>query len=208
MELVQSPVEIIPAACSASSQDVDALWSKLREGTIVSLEKEPMVRPLLMSRILVHSYIGAAMASLLASKLATTEMPQDSWVRILNPLFTRESIYDSHYGLVVNILSCDLTTILERDPAAFDYVTPFLFSKGFKALQTHRAAHMLWLADRKFLALQLQSRSSELYGVDIYPNAVIGPGLLLDHVCNEFHLCLMSYNVNVYNVALFRAQVL
>ncbi|KAG6537587.1 hypothetical protein ZIOFF_002681 [Zingiber officinale] len=57
----------------------------------------------------------------------------------------------------------------------------FLYYKGFLALQTHRVAHRLWAEGRRGAALLLQSRSSEVFAVDIHPGARIGAGVLLDH---------------------------
>ena len=42
-----------------------------------------------------------------------------------------------------------------------------------------RVAHWLWKEDRRFLALHLQSRISEVLGVDIHPAAKIGKGVLI-----------------------------
>jgi serine O-acetyltransferase len=58
---------------------------------------------------------------------------------------------------------------------------PFLYFKGFQALQSYRASHWLWNQDRKPLALYLQSRISEAFDVDIHPAARIGKGILIDH---------------------------
>ena len=71
--------------------------------------------------------------------------------------------------------------MFERDPACRGYLQPFLFFKGFIALQTYRIGHWLWVNDRQALALYLQSRISELFQVDIHPAAVIGSGVFLDH---------------------------
>ncbi len=71
----------------------------------------------------------------------------------------------------------------ERDPACHSIVSAFINFKGFKSLQAHRAAHILWHYNRKDIALAIQSRCSELWGVDIHPAAVLGSGLMIDHVC-------------------------
>jgi serine O-acetyltransferase len=71
--------------------------------------------------------------------------------------------------------------VFERDPACKGYVQPFLFFKGFQALQTHRVAHWLWNQGRDTLAFYLQSRVSDQFDVDIHPAAVIGSGVFLDH---------------------------
>ena len=46
----------------------------------------------------------------------------------------------------------DMRAVLERDPAARGYLQPFIFYKGFLALQTHRIAHWLWGRGRETLA--------------------------------------------------------
>ena len=44
-----------------------------------------------------------------------------------------------------------------------------------------RLAHWLWQRGREHLARQLQSRGSEVFGVDIHPAASIGHGVMMDH---------------------------
>jgi serine O-acetyltransferase len=58
---------------------------------------------------------------------------------------------------------------------------PFLYFKGFHAIETHRLAHWLWANGRTSFALYLQSRSSEVFQTDIHPAAVFGTGIFLDH---------------------------
>jgi serine O-acetyltransferase len=60
-------------------------------------------------------------------------------------------------------------------------VTPFLYFKGFQALQIYRIAHHLWQDGRRHLAQHLQSRSSEMFAMDIHPAARIGRRVLIDH---------------------------
>ena len=63
----------------------------------------------------------------------------------------------------------------------YSYVEPFLFFKGFHSLQAYRVTHWLWQKGRKAMALHFQSRTSEVFGVDIHPAAVIGRGVMIDH---------------------------
>jgi len=53
-------------------------------------------------------------------------------------------------------------------------VQVILNCKGFQAIQTHRVAHSLWCRGKRVMALALQSRSSEVFAVDIHPGARIG----------------------------------
>jgi serine O-acetyltransferase len=75
----------------------------------------------------------------------------------------------------------DLTAVRTRDPAAESYLTPFLYYKGFHALQWHRIGHWLWQSDRRDLAHFLQSRVSEIFAVDVHPAVPIGRGVFIDH---------------------------
>ena len=82
---------------------------------------------------------------------------------------------------LVDIAEADLKAVFERDPACKGYVQPFLFFKGFQALQAQRVAHWLWGQGRETIALYLQSRMSEVFQVDIHPATRIGSGVFIDH---------------------------
>jgi len=69
----------------------------------------------------------------------------------------------------------------DRDPASKSCLQVFLYFKGFLAIQTHRIAHILYNEGREMFAYHLQSRSSELFAVDIHPAAKLGSGLMFDH---------------------------
>ena len=82
---------------------------------------------------------------------------------------------------LVETAEADLKAVFERDPACKGYVQPFLFFKGFQALQTQRIAHWLWGQGRETMAFYLQSRMSEIFQVDIHPATQIGSGVFIDH---------------------------
>ena len=110
----------------------------------------------------------------MSSKLAT---------ECVNPALLR-SLFDQAYASCPSVgeaIRNDLRAIRDRDPASRGFLIPFLFFKGFQALQAYRVAHWLWGNDRQLLATHLQNRTSEVFGVDIHPAAKIGSGLLMDH---------------------------
>ena len=74
----------------------------------------------------------------------------------------------------------DLNAVISRDPATNTILETFLFSKGFSALQAYRASNYHW-KEETLLSYFLQSRTSQVYGVDIHPAATIGKGIMLDH---------------------------
>ena len=82
---------------------------------------------------------------------------------------------------IVAAAEADLLAVAERDPATKGPLQPFLYFKGFQALQGHRVSHWLWKQGRETLAFHFQSRMSELFQVDIHPAARLGRGLFLDH---------------------------
>ena len=52
---------------------------------------------------------------------------------------------------------------------------------SLQAIQAHRVGHWMWQRGRKSLAVALQSRMSEVFGVDIHPAATLGWGVMMDH---------------------------
>ena len=84
-------------------------------------------------------------------------------------------------GSIGEAARADLSAVVERDPASGRLPEPFLFFKGYAAIQTHRLTHWLWDAGKRDIALYLQSRSSEIFQTDIHPGAQIGKGVFLDH---------------------------
>jgi serine O-acetyltransferase len=79
------------------------------------------------------------------------------------------------------IFRVDMMAVFDRDPACNRLLEPVLYFKGFHALQTHRLASWLWRQGRKDFALYLQSRSSEVFQVDIHPAVPVGRGIFIDH---------------------------
>ena len=82
---------------------------------------------------------------------------------------------------IENSLREDLIYFVKNDPACKYYSTPILFYKGYQGLATYRAANCLWKNDRHTMALFLQNRASEVFGVDIHPAAQIKGGVMIDH---------------------------
>src|SRR5690625_3379563 len=78
-------------------------------------------------------------------------------------------------------MRADIRAHRERDPACDRYFTPFLFFKGYHALQAYRVGHCLWRSERRSLALYLQHQISQMVYVDMHPGARIGRGIMIDH---------------------------
>lgn len=135
---------------------------------------DPLVRGLLATGVRSHSSFASALAALIGRKLGDRSVAADALSELVKESFDAEPD-------IVCAAAADLLAIRERDPACPDFVTPFLFFKGYHAVQTYRVARWLWLSGRRHLALHLQSRASELFGVDIHPAARLGRRILFDH---------------------------
>jgi len=150
------------------------VWAALRNEAEAAAQQEAALASLLAAVILNHKTLGGALSYQLARKLGDQEL------RAMSIREIAEEAYASNPGLV-EAAELDLKAVFERDPACKGYVQPFLFFKGFLALQTQRVAHWLWAQERETLALYLQSRMSELFQVDIHPATQIGRGVFVDH---------------------------
>jgi serine O-acetyltransferase len=153
---------------------LDPLWQSIREEVAEDVEREPVLASFLHATVLNHGSLEDALGFLLAGKLECSVLPA---------MLVRELIVDAMDADpgIGRSIRADIRAVGDRDPAAKRFSEPFLYFKGFHALQTHRVAHRLWHEGREALALFLQNRTSEVFGVDIHPAARIGDGILIDH---------------------------
>ncbi len=152
----------------------DPQWDRLRREAAEMARAEPMLAGLLHDTVLRHVLLERALAAFLAGKLASRDLSE----RLLMDIFDEALESSPEIGTAIRR---DLAAVLERDPAARSLAIPFLYFKGFHALQAYRVAHALWDQERKPLAQYLQSRIAEAFNVDIHPAARIGKGILIDH---------------------------
>ncbi|THD80591.1 MAG: serine O-acetyltransferase [Phenylobacterium sp.] len=150
------------------------VWAALRNEAAAAAKHESALASLLAAVVLNHDNLGDALSYQLARKLGDQEL------RGMTLRDICEEAYESAPELV-DIAGDDLKAVFERDPACKGYVQPFLFFKGFQALQTQRLAHWLWGQGRETMAFYLQSRMSEIFQVDIHPATRIGRGVFVDH---------------------------
>ena len=150
------------------------VWAALRNEATRVAQTEPDLASLVNAVVLRHASLAGALSYQLARKLGDQEL------RAMSVREICEEAFEANPAIVA-AAEADLLAVFERDPACKGYLQPFLFFKGFLAIQTYRVAHALWLAGRETPAFYLQSRTSELFQVDIHPAAVLGQGLFFDH---------------------------
>ncbi|MCB1843592.1 MAG: serine O-acetyltransferase [Halioglobus sp.] len=157
-----------------SKHRADPFWEQIREEASQHASEEPILASFLHATILNHAQLEMALSFHLASQL---DSPTAS------SLLLREVMLEamnSDAG-IRSAVRDDLRAVKERDSACHELYIPFLYFKGFHALQTQRVAHWLWQNGREPLALFFQNRMSVEFGVDIHPAARMGHGIMLDH---------------------------
>lgn len=152
----------------------DQTWARMRVEAATAAAQEPILASMLHATILNHETYEAALSYRLAQKFSDAEMNAMLWREVCDGAYSNEPE-------IVKSALRDLRAVYNRDPACHEYMQPFLYFKGYLALQAQRVANWLWRHDRRSLALYLQSRMSELFAVDIHPATKIGKGVFIDH---------------------------
>jgi serine O-acetyltransferase len=131
-------LEIAASRQQGTPADGGELWQTLRLDAERAAAGEEMLRGFLDLTALRHDDFASGLGLLLALKLAEYSMPVERLGEIARAAMA----------------------IRTRDPAAENNLRPFLYYKGFHALQWHRIGHRLWCEGRRELAQFLQSRVS------------------------------------------------
>jgi serine O-acetyltransferase len=151
-----------------------SLWQAMRLEVQARAQFEPIMATFFQATVLNHDTLQGALSFLLASKLDSSVVSSMAIREIIQEAFTAEPT-------IIHAAEIDIKATRERDPACNSYSTPFLFYKGFQALQVYRIANWLWSQQRHSLAFFLQNQMTNIFGVDIHPAATIGCGVMFDH---------------------------
>ena len=150
------------------------IWTDIKKEVSLRIDAEPALKDYLESLILSKDNIIEATAAILASKLHNDALSSiDLYHIILSSYNEKKSVEDGLIG--------DILFFRENDPACKYLSTPLLFYKGFQGLAAYRSSNILWNNDRHTMALYIQNRSSEVFGVDIHPAAFIDSPVMIDH---------------------------
>ena len=169
------------------------IWSTIKDEVILRIEAEPSLEPYLNQLVLSQDSLMSAVASILSSKLNSDALSSKDIKKFIT------EVYKNCDGLD-DALVKDLIYFKDNDPACNYFSTPILFYKGYQGLATYRAANCLWNNDRHTMALFLQNRASEVFGVDIHPAAKIKGGVMIDHATGVVigETSVIDENVSIY----------
>ena len=155
-------------------EPTDALWSRLRSEAGEAYDRAPMLAPLFLDSIINQPSFESAVFHRVGTRLKNDVISLPLIIRAFQQALEAEPDLSA-------ALRADITAVYERDPACDRFIEPFLYFKGFHAIQAHRLMHWLWHNGNRDFALYLQSRASEVFQTDIHPAARLGRGLFLDH---------------------------
>ena len=169
---MNDPNNLLASGPDSHEINLQALWEKMVQ------ESNGCCDPLLSSFFdtCIHSHhdFKTALTCMIGRKLEDASIPYQALTDLI------KQVYRTNPPLI-SIAAADLIAVMMRDAACSDLITPFLFFKGFHSIQAHRISHWLWHNQRRYLALHLQSRISEVFGVDIHPAARLGQRIMIDH---------------------------
>lgn len=160
-------------ASSTQTSGSDPIWTALRAETWSEQERDAYLRQYLTTIILKSKRLEDSLGMVLAARLKTECLIPELLHSLINQAFAQPGA-----GVIIRR---DLQAMRDGDPEADGYLVPFLFMRGFQALQCYRVSHWLWNQGRELLAYHLQSRTAEVFGADIHPAAQIGSGIMMAH---------------------------
>lgn len=150
------------------------IWQQMRAEANDLVAHEPALASFYHAAILNHGTLADTVSYHLANLLDSQALPAIS----MREVFAGALKADPD---IERALCRDIEAYRERDPACDQYLMPLLYFKGFHALVAYRFANWLWRRQRRCLALYLQNRISQAFGVDIHPGAKVGSGIMIDH---------------------------
>ncbi|MDR3373524.1 MAG: serine O-acetyltransferase [Ancalomicrobiaceae bacterium] len=155
-------------------REIDPVWQRVRAEAQETVANEPALASFIWETVLNHSRLEDAVIHRLSERLDHPTVRAN----LIRQTFEEAFLDEPQLG---SMLRVDLQAVFDRDPACDRFIEPIFYFKGFHAIETHRLANWLWRHGRRDFALYLQSRSSEVFQVDIHPAVPVGRGVFFDH---------------------------
>lgn len=165
-------------------------WEILYSQAVETMKREPSLAPVLQKAIIDHSSFTDALIYRLATKLRGELLTTQFYVSLFKECLAIDGAELEKWAIE------DMVAVEQRDPACRELLQVFLYFKGYKAIQTYRMSHVLWLRGRRDLAMTIQGRNHSYHQL---PN----------HYCQQSLSTLIepiiSYNPINYVIILKRA---
>ncbi len=166
--------ELVCGVRNVSVPEADAVWATIQREAAAAVGNDRLMARVINVLVTPHAGLGAALACLLARKLADDGIDRLTLAGLIGDAMEDEPD-------IIAATAADLLAIRDRDPSTADLLTPLLYYKGFQSVQAHRISHWLWRGGRIHLARHMQSRISEVFAADFHPAARLGRGIMIDH---------------------------
>ncbi|XBC38234.1 MAG: serine acetyltransferase [Buchnera aphidicola (Floraphis meitanensis)] len=180
------------------SEEVKLIWNQILSEAQILINQEPVLVSFYYSYILNHRDFTSALSYILSSKLGNN---------VVSSIFIRDiinNVYISNNAIVLSAIK-DVQSIYHNYPEIKCYSIPFLYFKGFHALQAYRVCHHLWNNQRQELAIYFQSCISAIFSVDIHPAVQIENKVILD---NATGISISNATIIKSNMSNFRSTKL
>nr|WP_294567130.1 serine O-acetyltransferase [uncultured Rhodopila sp.] len=167
--------QVLVARRPAAVQEfTEVLWARLRREAEEAFDRAPSLASLFLDSIINQHSFEEAVIHRVASRLKNETISLPLIIRAFHRAIEADPS-------IAAALRTDIAAVFESDPACERFIEPFLYFKGFHAIQAHRLTHWLWQNGERDFCSYMQSRSSEVFQTDIHPAARFGKGIFLDH---------------------------
>ena len=116
---------------------IEKLWSTIKDEVAISIKTNERSAKFLEKSIIKFNSFSEALAARIATKVSNSEVTKGEIEEISKRQF-------SEFPEISESASKDLLAFYERDPACNFFYQPFLYYKGFIALQIYRIGRSLY----------------------------------------------------------------
>lgn len=157
-----------------SSNTLEIVWNNILIESKLLIHHEPILTNFIYTNVLQHKNFKDALIHIVSQKLSTNNINPDTLIKILNNIYKQDAS-------IITAAAHDIHKTHLDNPSITKYLTPFLYLKGFHALQAYRIFHWLWNNNRQELSMYFYSHITTTHNIDIHPAAKIGHSIMLDH---------------------------
>ncbi|MFA1677242.1 serine O-acetyltransferase EpsC [Rhizobium mongolense] len=163
-----------PTNANSYSNSEQEIWGALLKEACRLKTCEPKLAGFIDRSILDFGCFQHALRAQLVARFSGDTLP---------PLQLSEIVDEAHRldSRLVQAGAADLMAYRSRNAAFGNYLSPFLYFKGFHALQAQRISNHLWEHAQRDLAVHLYDRICQVSGTDIHPAVKFGKGIFIDH---------------------------
>ncbi|SCX22963.1 Serine acetyltransferase [Agrobacterium sp. DSM 25558] len=152
----------------------ERIWENLLDEARLMCVREPGLEQFLEIAILGAGSFRKALKTQIGVRFSGLTLPREQLDELV------EETYECEPNLIQAAAS-DLAAYKSRNAAFSSYLAPFLYFRGYQALQAQRVSNYLWRSGRHGMAIHVYDRICQMSGTDIHPAVTFGTGIFIDH---------------------------